>query len=186
MAKNDNIRVGLKGQKNLSIGGDYCSFENGNSVAGSVIDLFNPMDYPEEQRALIEEFNRRATQANMRYHLAHHREDMLANGFEAGMYIATFDREGYGKDCVKQYNESEPGFYDIILMDIQMPNLNGYDAARQIRALGDKRKASIPIVAMTANAFDEDRRAAFNAGMNGHLAKPIDVQEIRKMLSGMI
>ena len=93
MAKNDNIRVGLKGQKNLSIGGDYCSFENGNSVAGSVIDLFNPMDYPEEQRALIEEFNRRATQANMRYHLAHHREDMLANGFEAGMFIATFDRD---------------------------------------------------------------------------------------------
>lgn len=92
MANDKDLRVGLKGDKNESIGGDWCSFEKGEDI-DSIIELFNPADYPTEQRALIEEFNRRARIANDRYHLARHREDMLANGFEAGMYICTFDRD---------------------------------------------------------------------------------------------
>ena len=75
----------------------------------------------------------------------------------------------------------------MILMDIQMPVMNGYDAARKIRRLDDPQKANIPIIAMTANAFTEDVQAALDAGMNAHIAKPIDVKalyaEIRKFIS---
>lgn len=84
---------------------------------------------------------------------------------------------------VDKVEKSEAGYYDLILMDVQMPNLNGYGATEKIRALPDKNKANVPIVAMTANAFEEDRKAAINAGMNGHLAKPIHVENLMKMLT---
>jgi CheY-like chemotaxis protein len=71
-------------------------------------------------------------------------------------------------------------------MDIQMPNMDGYEAAKQIRALDDKAKASIPIVAVTANAFEEDRDLALAAGMNGHLAKPYDVPAIMEKLGELL
>ena len=73
--------------------------------------------------------------------------------------------------------------YDLILMDIQMPNLDGYEATRQIRALPDAEKANIPIFAMTANAFEEDRQNALAAGMNGHIAKPLDVPHLLRVLA---
>ncbi|MDR0643911.1 MAG: response regulator [Treponema sp.] len=73
--------------------------------------------------------------------------------------------------------------YDMILMDIQMPDLDGFDATRQIRALGTDKASAIPIIAMTANAFSEDVKACIDAGMNGHLAKPIDVKEVMKTLA---
>ena len=72
------------------------------------------------------------------------------------------------------------GTYDLILMDIQMPNMDGYQATQCIRHLNDKKKAEIPIIAMTAYAFAEDRKRAFNAGMNGHIAKPIDIEKMEK------
>ena len=71
------------------------------------------------------------------------------------------------------------GTYDLILMDIQMPNMDGYQAAQCIRHLDDKMKAEIPIIAMTANAFEEDKKRAFDAGMNEHIAKPIDIEKLR-------
>ena len=71
------------------------------------------------------------------------------------------------------------GTYDLILMDIQMPNMDGYQAAQCIRHLNDKKKAEIPIIAMTANAFEEDKKRAFDAGMNEHIAKPIDIEKLR-------
>ena len=71
------------------------------------------------------------------------------------------------------------GTYDLILMDIQMPNMDGYQATQCIRHLNDKKKAEIPIIAMTANAFEEDRKKAFDAGMDGHIAKPIDIEKLR-------
>ena len=83
--------------------------------------------------------------------------------------------------------KSEPaGYYDIILMDIQMPKMDGYEATRQIRALDDRKKADIPIVAVTANAFEEDRRISMEAGMNGHLAKPYEIPAIMATLEKLI
>ena len=73
-----------------------------------------------------------------------------------------------------------------VLMDIQMPEMDGYEAARRIRALPDKAKASVPIVAMTANAFEDDRRYALSAGMNGHIAKPLDVELLFRVLAELI
>ena len=71
------------------------------------------------------------------------------------------------------------GTYDLILMDIQMQNMDGYEASQCIRHLNDKKKAEIPIIAMTANAFEEDKKRAFDAGMNEHIAKPIDIEKLR-------
>jgi len=71
-------------------------------------------------------------------------------------------------------------------MDIQMPIMNGYEATRRIRALDDPELREIPIIAMTANAFDEDRKAALEAGMNGHIAKPIDVPKLMELLTEIL
>lgn len=99
------------------------------------------------------------------------------NGFEVETAIN-------GKDAVETLKQRGFGYYDVVLMDVQMPEMNGYEATKAIRAIPELSKT--PILAMTANAFDEDRKAAFAAGMNGHIAKPIDVQklidELRKAL----
>ena len=76
--------------------------------------------------------------------------------------------------------------YDLILMDIQMPNMDGYKATQAIRQLEDKDKANIPIVAMTANAFKEDEEMALSVGMNGHIAKPIDVDKVEQVLCSIL
>jgi len=81
-----------------------------------------------------------------------------------------------GQMAVDMLKESEPGYYQLVLMDIQMPLLNGYEATKIIRNFENKELASIPIIAMTANAFEEDKQAAINSGMNGHIAKPIDIK----------
>ena len=77
---------------------------------------------------------------------------------------------------------SRPGEYDLVLMDIQMPVMDGYESTRKIRALKDPALSAIPILAMTANAFDEDRKKAVKCGMNGFLSKPINIEEIFKEL----
>jgi CheY-like chemotaxis protein len=77
---------------------------------------------------------------------------------------------------------SEPGYYDVILMDIQMPVMDGYTAAQAIRKLPDARLAGIPIIAMTANAFQEDIKKAEDAGMSGHIAKPLDIPAMKATL----
>ncbi|ORT99327.1 Phytochrome, two-component sensor histidine kinase [Anaerovibrio sp. JC8] len=91
-----------------------------------------------------------------------------------------------GKECVKMLELAEDNYYDLILMDVQMPNMNGYEATRAIRALPDKTRANIPILAMTANAFEEDKKEAFKSGMNGHLAKPIDVRELMRGMAKVL
>lgn len=88
--------------------------------------------------------------------------------------------------AVDKIKAAKPGQYDLILMDIQMPIMNGYEATRQIRALDDPVLASIPIIAMTANAFDEDRKTAFDAGMNGHVAKPINIPKLMELLRDIL
>ena len=87
-----------------------------------------------------------------------------------------------GEDILDNYK----GDYDIILMDIQMPEMNGYEAARAIRGMKREDAGRIPIIAMTANAFDEDMKKSIESGMNGHLAKPIDFKELLNMLIKVI
>ena len=98
----------------------------------------------------------------------------------------TVDRAKDGVECVDMLEKAANGTYQLILMDIQMPVMNGYDAAKKIRRMDDPQKANIPIIAMTANAFTEDRQAALDAGMNDHIAKPINmnvlVPTLRKYL----
>ena len=91
-----------------------------------------------------------------------------------------------GIQCVNRIMETPAGTYDMILMDIQMPKMNGYKATQAIRHLPDQDKAYIPIIAMTANAFEEDKRDALAAGMNGHIAKPIQVDKLLSILAEII
>lgn len=91
-----------------------------------------------------------------------------------------------GEEAVRLMEESPAGTYDIILMDIQMPVMDGYQASRLIRALEDPEKAQVPIVAVTANAFEEDRKLALEAGMNGHLAKPYDIPKMLETLTDLM
>ena len=97
----------------------------------------------------------------------------------------TVERTADGELCIEALKAHPAGYYDAVLMDIQMPNMDGYQATKLIRNLSDGRR-TIPIIAMTANAFDEDRRNALESGMNGFLSKPIVigdlVQELRKIL----
>ena len=92
------------------------------------------------------------------------------------------DRVEDGLACVNRLSEVDADLYDLILMDIQMPNMNGYEATRRIRQFENEKKASIPILAMTANAFEEDKKMAMEAGMNGHISKPIDVNVLENQI----
>ena len=96
------------------------------------------------------------------------------------------ERAEDGEVCVEMLQKAEAGYYDFIIMDIQMPNMNGYEATRKIREMTDTAKSGIPIIALTANTFEEDKKKAFEAGMNGHLAKPIDISKLEEMLVSMI
>ena len=102
---------------------------------------------------------------------------------EAGFEVDTAEN---GKIAVEKVEAASAGRYDLILMDIQMPEMDGYEATRRIRALPDAKKAALPIVAMTANAFEDDRKNALHAGMNGHIAKPLDIQKLFQVLSELL
>ena len=101
----------------------------------------------------------------------------------AGLFV---DRVKNGIECVNKVIENPVGTYDVILMDIQMPKMDGYKATCEIRNLQDKAKACIPIVAITANAFEEDKKKAIDAGMDGHIAKPINIEDLFIVLTDII
>ena len=98
----------------------------------------------------------------------------------------TTEIAGNGQLALDMVKNSEPGYYQVVLMDVQMPVMNGYEATRKIRALENKELASIPILAMTANAFEEDKQEALKNGMNGHIAKPIDINKLLETLDGIL
>ena len=111
------------------------------------------------------------------------REIAIAILEETGM---TIDTAADGIEAVNIINEAPDDKYDLILMDIQMPRMDGYTATREIRTLSNNKKANIPIIAMTANAFDEDRQKAFETGMNGHIVKPIDPEVLSRVLDEVL
>ncbi len=102
-------------------------------------------------------------------------EDLLS---EAGFAL---ERAENGQICVEKFEQSEPGYFDVVLMDIRMPVMNGYDAAKNIRAL-TRKDANLPIIAMTADAFSDDIQRCLDCGMNEHVAKPIDVSRLTQLL----
>ena len=111
------------------------------------------------------------------------------NELNAEIAIAILESMGFSIDhaedgiaCIDKLEKASAGTYDLILMDIQMPNMDGYKATQIIRRLPDEKKSDIPVIAMTANAFAEDRKKAFEMGMNGHIAKPIDVIKLKETL----
>lgn len=115
------------------------------------------------------------------------------NELNAEIAIAILDGMGLkidhvedGVQCVDRIEKMPADSYDLILMDIQMPNMNGYKATQMIRHLKDEKKAGIPIIAMTANAFEEDKKEAFANGMDGHIAKPIDIEKVEKVLVSIL
>ena len=102
------------------------------------------------------------------------------------MYNLDVTQAWNGKEAVELFREMGEGFFDIILMDMQMPVMNGCEAARQIRAMKRPDASTIPIIAVTANAFSEDIAATRNAGMNAHISKPIDFEIFRKTVESLL
>ena len=120
---------------------------------------------------------------------------LLVDDIEVNREIAKMllESEGFivdtasdGSEAVKKVANSNPGDYDAVLMDIQMPIMNGYDAARKIRQINNSKLANVPIIAMTANAFSEDVKTALDAGMDAHIAKPIDVANMMQTLAKIL
>ena len=112
------------------------------------------------------------------------------NDLNAEITMTVLEKEGLlidrvwdGVQCVDQIDQMPAGTYDLILMDIQMPKMDGYQATKQIRQFADKEKAGIPIIAMTANAFQEDVQASLDAGMNAHIAKPVNTQILKETIA---
>lgn len=115
------------------------------------------------------------------------------NELNAEIAITILEENGFkveraedGCKCVELFSEKPAGYYSTILMDIQMPNMDGYTASRKIRGMEREDAKAIPIIALTANAFDEDRNKAFAAGMNGHIAKPIDVGKMVRSIGALV
>ena len=130
----------------------------------------DPYHFKEKRLMLVEdnELNREIT------------EEVLK---EAGFQVDSVEN---GKEAIKQLTAEPVGYYDLILMDIQMPVMDGYEATRQIRNLEDQKYAAIPIIALSANAFEEDKESSYMAGMNEHLAKPMDVNKLMKILKHVL
>ena len=115
------------------------------------------------------------------------------NFLNAGILTDLLEMEGAtveivenGKLAVERFERCEPGEFDAILMDVQMPVMNGYEATKAIRRLNDPSRAQVPILAMTADAFEEDRQKALRSGMNGHLTKPVEIDKLFEALDEVL
>ena len=95
---------------------------------------------------------------------------------------AIVEKAGNGREEVDKFKDNPDGYFDLILMDIRMPIMNGYEASRSIRGMGSDYSQNIPIVAMSADAFEEDKRKSKESGMNDHIAKPLDIDHLIEVL----
>ena len=102
------------------------------------------------------------------------------------MKEAEIDHAENGRLAVERFSRSDPGYYDAVLMDVRMPEMDGLDAAAAIRALPRPDAKAVPIVAMTANAFDEDVQRSLQVGMNAHLSKPVEIEHLYQTLEELI
>ncbi len=170
---------------------DWTDIEDEAKTAGVTAFVSKPIFMSELRKVLAgteENSSTEEKKANFDYSGKHillvednelNREIAVAMLEDTGMIV---DEAADGIEAVEIMNKAAEDQYDLILMDIQMPRMDGYTATREIRTLQNNRKANIPIVAMTANAFDEDRQKSFEAGMNGHIAKPVDMETIAETL----
>ena len=153
--------------------------------ASSVVDEFMRIARRNSMSALNEK--RRADLKGRRILLA---EDFIINAEIVKELMdlkgASVDHAENGKIAVEMFEKSEPGYYDAILMDVRMPEMDGLEATRAIRALQRPDAKTVPIVAMTANAFDEDVQRSLQAGMNAHLSKPVESEHLYKTLEELI
>ena len=167
---------------------DWSDIEQEAKEAGVTAFVEKPIFMSELRRVLTKpmEIKEETSQQTERENRYSGKKVLLVEDNELNREIATalleeigiiVDSVEDGTDAVERMNEVEDDRYDLIFMDIQMPKMNGYMTTREIRTLKNNKKANIPIVAMTANAFEEDKKKAFKAGMNAHVAKPIDIKQ---------
>lgn len=176
---------------------DWSQIEDEAKDAGVSGFVSKPLFLSDLRRILLDVCSPQSRQVQLEEHKARFigRRLLLVEDNEFNREIASevLKNEGFvvdiaenGKVAVDIISESRPGWYDAILMDIQMPIMDGYEASRSIRALANPALAHIPIIAMTANAFDEDKMAAFAAGMDAHIGKPIDISVLLSTLQKAI
>lgn len=171
---------------------DWSDIEEEARKAGVTAFCSKPIFLSELREILESPYAVKNTEEDSKESFSFHGKKLLLvedNELNQEIAVAILQEVGFDVDvaddgavAVKRMKEAVSGQYDLILMDIQMPVMNGYEATKQIRALEDPEIAGIPIIAMTANAFDEDKKAAMEAGMNGHLPKPIDVSKLLELL----
>ena len=174
---------------------DWADFEEEAREAGVTAFVAKPIFMSELRKVLTRPSEDEASSADeVRHYDYHGKHVLLVEDNELNREIATaileeagitVDVAEDGTEAVDVIYKAAEDTYDLVFMDIQMPKMDGYTATREIRTLKNNKKANIPIVAMTANAFDEDKRKSFEAGMNGHIAKPISIEEIAKVLDGI-
>lgn len=168
---------------------DWADIEQEAKEAGVTAFVEKPIFMSELRRVLTKpmEIKEETSQQTERENRYSGKKLLLVEDNELNREIATalleeigiiVDSVEDGTDAVERMNEVEDDRYDLIFMDIQMPKMDGYMTTREIRTLKNNKKANIPIIAMTANAFEEDKKKAFKAGMNAHIAKPIDIKTI--------
>lgn len=176
---------------------DWSDIEDEAREAGVTAFCSKPLFISELRSCLSSIVNQNSKAVvNKKQETVHHNERiLLAEDNELNQEIAVeiLSEEGFsvevadnGQIAVDMLKNSEPGYYQLVLMDVQMPVMDGYDAARAIRKLENKELASIPILAMTANAFEEDKQEALKSGMNDHIAKPIDVKNLIETLDNIL